>query len=229
MIHEVRTPLSPRFGADDRHALRTRIHETLLMEIVDGTLPPGAALDEERTAERLRVPRPGVREALLTLSFQRLVEYTGADTARVTDTDIGEARHIAAVLHGLYRTALLTAPWPMADDRLQALHSCAAAHAEAAAHGDGSEAATDEAALWETIVLTCANRPLYDAVTHLAPVWKRARRLHLSAPSGHETDWGPLLDACTAGDRPRALHHLDEHWARISQRLDHATNMREQS
>ncbi|MGW7052945.1 GntR family transcriptional regulator [Streptomyces sp. NPDC054887] len=223
MTYEARTPLSLRHGFDDPHALRVRTHETLLTEIVNGALPPGTALDEAPTAQRLQVPQARVREALLMLDYQRLVEYTGPDTARVTSIDTAESRHTATVLHGLYRTALTTLPWPLPEDRLQALRNCATAHARATTRRDAAEALANELALWDTFVLACANRPLYDAVTHLKPVWQRAHHLHLPTATVHDADWHALLTACATGNRRQALHHLDEHWARIDHHLAHTT------
>ncbi|MGW7458373.1 GntR family transcriptional regulator [Streptomyces sp. NPDC054797] len=221
MPEDARTPLHTRYGTGDPHALRERIHETLLAEITGGTLPPGTPLDEEDTARRLEVPQVRVREVLLTLASQRLVEYTGPDSAYVTHTGTAEARHTATVLQGLYRTSLLTAPWPMSDDRVQAVRNCAAAHTRAASIGDGAEALACELALWDTILHACANPPLHDAVNHLKPVWQRAHRLHLPTSGVSHADWNPFLTACATGDRAQALHHLDQHWQRIDRRLTH--------
>ncbi|GGX40556.1 GntR family transcriptional regulator [Streptomyces chryseus] len=223
MSHTARTPLSIRHGADDPHALRLRIHETLLMEVVDGTLPPGTGLDEIHTAQRLQVPQVRVREALIMLAAQRLVEYTGPDAACVTSIDVSESRHTATVLHSLYRTALTTITWPLTEDHLKDLRNCAAAHTRAATRSESAEALANELALWDTFVLACANRPLYDAVTHLKPVWQPAHRLHLPPSTIHEADWGTLLTAWTAGNQRQALHHLDERWARIDHHLAHTT------
>ncbi|MFF8293233.1 GntR family transcriptional regulator [Streptomyces sp. NPDC016309] len=219
MTPTARIPLSLRHGADDPHALRLRIHETLLIEIVDGTLPPGTGLDETHTAQRLQVPKARVREALIMLAAQRLVEYTGPDAARVTSIDSAASRHTATVLHGLYRTALTTTSWPLAEDHLQALRNCATAHTRAATRNEIADALAGELALWDTFVLACANRPLYDAVTHLTPVWQRAHRLHMPPTTVHEADWDTLLTACTTGDRHQALHHLDKHWTRVDHHL----------
>ncbi|MEV4190485.1 GntR family transcriptional regulator [Streptomyces toxytricini] len=223
MTQDARTPLDARYGTDNPHALRERVHETLLAEITGGGLPPGTLLGERDTARRLDVPQVRVREALLTLASQRLIEFSGPDSARVTRTSPAAARHTAAVLHGLYRTALLTAPWPLTDNRVQAVRNCAAAHARAASAGDGAEALACELALWDTILHTCANPPLHDAVNHLKPVWQRAHRVHLSPSGVGDTEWSPFLTACAIGDRRRALHHLDHHWQNIDRRLTHPT------
>ncbi|WP_167538356.1 FCD domain-containing protein [Streptomyces albofaciens] len=93
----------------------------------------------------------------------------------MTTTDATTARDTAAALHGLYRTTLLTAPWPLTDDGLDALRNSAAAHARAVAHRNAVEAAAAERALWSVFVHACGNRSLYDAVTRLAPVWGPAK------------------------------------------------------
>ncbi|MFI9805639.1 GntR family transcriptional regulator [Streptomyces sp. NPDC052301] len=223
MTHATRT-LPIHHGADEPHALRLRIHETLLVEIIEGTLPPDTGLDETHTAQRLQAPQIRVREAMLMLASQRLVEYTGPHAARVTSIDVTESRHTATVLHGLYRTALTAIPWPLTEDLLQTLRNCAAAHVRATTHHDAAEALANEMALWNTFVHACTNRPLYDAVTHLTPVWQRAHRLHLPPTTAHEADWNTLLTACTTGNRQQALHHLDTHWTQIDHRLTRSTS-----
>src|SRR4051812_35693764 len=50
-----------------------RIRQAILSDIEDGTLAPGAALDEKSLAARFGVSRTPVREALLMLAAQRLV------------------------------------------------------------------------------------------------------------------------------------------------------------
>ncbi|WP_030659733.1 GntR family transcriptional regulator [Streptomyces rimosus] len=209
------TPLPPKAATDDRHALRERIHSALAEALVNGTLAPGQEYEEARLAARLGAPLAPLREALLQLAAQRLVEYAEPETVRVTTDDATTRRHTAAVLHGLYRTALLTAPWPLAEDALDGLRNSADAYARAAARRNAVEAAAAERALWSVFVHACRNRPLYDAVTQLASVWQRAQHLEIPLPADEPGDvWSGLLAACAAGDRQRALRCVDDYWSR---------------
>ncbi|MEU2789994.1 GntR family transcriptional regulator [Streptomyces sp. NPDC007100] len=205
-------PLPSGAATDDRHALRERIHDALVGALVNGTLAPGQEHGEPWLAQQLDVPLAPLREALLLLASQRLVEYAGPENVRVTSPDAASCRHTADVLHGLYRTALLGAPWPLTEDDLDALRNCATAYVRAAARRNAVEAAAGERALWSVFVHACRNPPLHDAVTRLAPVWQRAQHLRLALPADFENVWDALLDACAAGDRQRALRFVDEHW-----------------
>ncbi|KOG51037.1 hypothetical protein ADK76_37860 [Streptomyces griseoflavus] len=207
-------PLPPKAATDDRHTLRERIHGALTEALVNGALAPGQEYEEASLAARLGAPLAPLREALLQLASQRLVEYAAPATVRVTTADAATRRHAAAVLHGLYRTAVLTAPWPLTEDGLDALRNSAAAYARAVAHRNAVEAAAAERALWSVFVHACRNRFLYDAVSQLAPVWQRAQHLDIPLPAEPGNVWDDLLAACAAGDRQRALQCVDDHWAR---------------
>ncbi|MEV5596159.1 FCD domain-containing protein [Streptomyces sp. NPDC052496] len=213
-------PLPPEAASDDPHALRERLHSALAEALVNGTLAPGQEYGEPRIAQQLGAPTAPLREALLLLAAQRLVEYTGPETVRVTPVDAATCRDTATVLHGLYRTAVLGAPWPLPEGDLAALRNAAAAQVRAVAGRDAVEAAGSERALWSVFVHACRNRPLYDAVTQLAPAWQRAQHLELPLPEKPEAAWEALLAACTAGDRQRALHCTDEHWQRALRGAD---------
>ncbi|MGV9677033.1 FadR/GntR family transcriptional regulator [Nocardia sp. NPDC003482] len=69
----------------DRRTVPDTVFEQLVDEVLDGELPPGAALPAERQlAETLGVSRPTVREALQRLAHTGLVEVRqgGATTVR---------------------------------------------------------------------------------------------------------------------------------------------------
>jgi len=80
--------IDPRTG---RHTPRTagasRLYHQLRQEILDLQLPPGHALDETALAERFAHSGTTVREALLNLSADRLVELLPNRGARVAQLD----------------------------------------------------------------------------------------------------------------------------------------------
>lgn len=70
---------------------RTRAHiirTTLENEIISGTLAPGESLDEERLAERFSVSRTPIREAIMQLEQDGLVEREARRGPRVVKLDV---------------------------------------------------------------------------------------------------------------------------------------------
>jgi DNA-binding GntR family transcriptional regulator len=90
-----------------RESKLTRV-ETLLQcleeEIIQGELPPGARLDEQLLAERFKVSRTPVREALRHLTSSGLVEirrHQGAVVRSLTIPELIEMFQVVAELEGL--------------------------------------------------------------------------------------------------------------------------------
>jgi DNA-binding GntR family transcriptional regulator len=93
---------STKSGAAARVA--TGIVARLEREILQGTLPPGARLDEQLLAERFGVSRTPVREALLELAAQGLATqqaHRGTFVADVTLEDVFGSYEVLAELEGL--------------------------------------------------------------------------------------------------------------------------------
>lgn len=85
-------------------SLVDRIVEDLAMQIIDGTLVPGADVNSVELAKRYATSRTPVREALLTLQREGLVEIPARRRPRVapvTANQIRDVYEVRANLHGL--------------------------------------------------------------------------------------------------------------------------------
>jgi DNA-binding GntR family transcriptional regulator len=151
----------------DREASTTsafRVQDELREAILTGTLPPGSRLRAEPLAERLRTSRTPVREALMLLAREGLVDIEPRRGAVVRPFD-------AADLLDLYDVRALIEPYAArraatriaaADlDRLREL--CDLADARGAADDDsvGAQMAFNEE--FHRIVLTAAQSPRLEA------------------------------------------------------------------
>lgn len=104
--------------------------------ILRGELHPGQWLVESDVAERLEVPRSSVRQALLELQSERLIERQPNRGARVRVVGIDEAMEIMEVRSKLEATcAARAAERATADDRRR-LHAIADDLRSAVAAGD---------------------------------------------------------------------------------------------
>jgi DNA-binding GntR family transcriptional regulator len=128
-------PLPASFGSLSRTNARQAVHQLLLDSIVFGPLEPGEPLRDTEIAELLGVSRTPVREALLRLSEQGLVEIQPGRGTRVAPLRFDRAAElfaIAGVLDGL-AAELATPTLPTAKlDELRSLVERMSRAAEAA-------------------------------------------------------------------------------------------------
>lgn len=117
-------------------SLVDRIAEDLAVQIIDGTLPPGADLNSVELAKRYRTSRTPVREALLTLQREGLVDVPARRRPRVARVTLAAAREmyeVRASLHGLVSELIVR---NATDEALQVLHTWHERLRAAAAEGD---------------------------------------------------------------------------------------------
>jgi DNA-binding GntR family transcriptional regulator len=101
-MHSISTP-GPAFEADllQRPALHRELVERLRDMIVDGSLAPGEHLNERALCERFGVSRTPLREAVLILAREGLVEIMPRRGSRVAVLGIEQVRDIIELLGGL--------------------------------------------------------------------------------------------------------------------------------
>lgn len=117
--------MNPRAAGRDL-AGHDRIYDSLLGEIIDGTLAPGAKLVESKLALRLGVSRTPVREALFRLHQEGFVTTSPGKGFSVRPLDERQARELFPVLAALEGLALTLAA-PLVKLDLQALRRANAA------------------------------------------------------------------------------------------------------
>lgn len=164
----------------DREATVTnavRVQEELREAILAGSLPPGARLRAEPLAERLQTSRTPVREALILLAREGLVDIEprrGAIVRSFDATDLADLYDVRALIepHAARRAATR-----IGRDALARLNEiCAAADARGAAD---DEAVEDQVALNEEfhrIVVTAAGSPRLEAALRAVAGIPRAFR-----------------------------------------------------
>jgi len=164
----------------DREASVTnavRVQAELREAILAGSLPPGARLRAEPLAERLRTSRTPVREALILLAREGLVDIEprrGAIVRSFDAADLADLYDVRALIepHAARRAATRIGPDELA--RLRAI--CTAAEARGA---DDDAAVEDQVALNEEfhrIVVTAAGSPRLEAALRAVAGIPRAFR-----------------------------------------------------
>ena len=163
-------------------SLVDRIAEDLALQIIDGRLEPGADVNSAELARRYNSSRTPVREALLTLQREGLVEIPARRRPRVSPVTLTQAREmyeIRASLHALVSELIVR----NADDNaLKVLSARQGQLREDAARGDV------DAYFWHNVGFRNAeaglskNGELQRRLSSLGLQMQRFRHLSLSLP-----------------------------------------------
>jgi DNA-binding GntR family transcriptional regulator len=179
-----------------------------------GELQPGTRVRDAALAERLGVSRTPVREALLRLSREGLLDAGPGRGFRVRPLDRAELRDMGAILAELEPLALRLSPAPE-PDRIRRLEEIIRQMEQS--RGDAARVIELDETWHQTLLDGCPNRHLLELIASLRRVPRRylhaylreAGRLGLSTV--HHTR---LLAAVRAGDRASATGLLERRWRR---------------
>ncbi len=194
------------------------VHRALKRAIIDQALPPGSKLPEDSIGERLGVSRTLVREALVRLSQEGLVELRPNKGAAVARPSLEEGRNLFITRMALERLVVETLSGNLTREQIDTL----------SAHIAGEEAARTEHAAsirlageFHTLLAQMTNnasliRYVNELVARSSLILALYGRPHSSecAVSEHRD----LLDTLIAGKTEEAAalmaHHLDSITAR---------------
>ena len=193
------------------------IAEALREEILRGTIPPGRALRQEELADRFGVSRLPVRDALLRLEGQGLVEVFPNRGAFVVSLSLDEVREIYDLRILLEGDVIERAvPQMTADDwrRIDAVHEASKQSA------NGSEWADGDLQFHRALYLP-ANRPRQLAMIDtlrgtVSRYWHAYSALPTRTPewlADHEA----ILEACRSRAAAAARRRLGDHLRRASE------------
>jgi DNA-binding GntR family transcriptional regulator len=205
---EILAPIPPRQSAADF------AYATLREAVLSLALPPGAVIARGAIAQRLGISQTPVREALIRLQDERLVEVVPQSATRVARIDLSSAREahvlrLAVEVEIVRRLAV--APSPALAEAVQA----ELARMEAALREEDEAAfvAADEA--FHAALYAAAGVPgLRELVRSRSGHLDRLRRLHLPSPGKADAvlrEHMALAEAIAAGDAPGAERRLRSH------------------
>ena len=107
------------------------VYDALRDEILELVLPPGTPIDEVALAERFGMSRTPVREALLRLAGEGLVETLPNRSAIVANIDFLNLHHFFDAMTLMYRVTTRLAALNRSDADLAAIRACQAQFAAA--------------------------------------------------------------------------------------------------
>ncbi|HEY1570589.1 MAG TPA: GntR family transcriptional regulator [Pseudonocardiaceae bacterium] len=188
-------------------SLVDKMVEDLAMRIIDGRLPPGADVNSVELARRYGSSRTPVREALLTLQREGLVDIPARRRPRVALVTLAQVREmyeVRASLHALVSELIVQSADESGLDVLRARHDQLRVDAE---RGDVEAYFWHNVAFRQSEAEIAGNRQLTRLLSTLGLRTLQLRHLSLSFPGRLDRsveDHERLLAAYTDRDAPLA-------------------------
>jgi DNA-binding GntR family transcriptional regulator len=217
----VRAPSSPRVGAT-----RSRVdaaYEVMRQRILDNEWPPGFVALEQALAHELGMSRTPVREALIRLAKDGLVDVVPRHGMRVLHVSADDMRDIYDMLTALEAKAAELAVRRAPSEQQLAPHVQASRDMERALEADELDGwANADERFHRNLVMLSGNRLLIDAVRNC---WDRAHRARMvtlrmrNKPIESTRDHLALVERIREGDARGASEIHRTHRERGSREL----------
>jgi DNA-binding GntR family transcriptional regulator len=190
---------------------RRTVYETLRREVLTLELPPGAALSENELAARLGVSRTPVRESLILLAEEGLVQVfpqVGSFVSRVDPARVADAQFLREAVELASLEDLPAAPDP---DLVRELRENLTAQRRPGL--DVEEFFALDEAFHHSLLRLSGHGNAWTTVVAAKGHLDRARRLGLqaTAPPAFTDQHVEILDAVLAGDRAGARRAMRAH------------------
>jgi len=197
-----------------RIPLRDEVYRQLLDRISRGDLPPGGRVKDSELASALGVSRTPIREALLRLTREGVLEADmgrGFSVRRLGQAEMRETGAILSTLEGL----ALEISGPVPAERLAQL---GAIDRELAGVRGDADRCIDLDERWHRALLEgCPNQRLLSLISSLWQVPRRYMRAYLrdagrlSLSTQHHAR---IIEALRRNDREAAAQRFSHHWQR---------------
>jgi DNA-binding GntR family transcriptional regulator len=204
----MQNPLSPI----TRRPLREDVHAALRARIVEGQFPPGSRLQDVQLAGELGVSRTPIREALLRLATEGLVESDPNRGFFVAPLRREEVLQTYPIVWTLECLALDSAA-PLSSAQIKALRQINAEMAAASA--DAVRRQECDVRWHQTLVEPCGNRRLLDLLASLKQIIRRYECVYMLDPAlvrRSVRDHTEILEALVDNKREMARRLLERNW-----------------
>jgi DNA-binding GntR family transcriptional regulator len=209
--------------ASPRGSRVTEAYAALRKRILDNDYPPGHQALESELALQLGISRTPVREALIRLANEGLVEVVPRHGMRVLPVSPTDMREIYVVLTALESAAAETlALRRPSEDELKPLVDATRDMTRALKADDLDAWAAADERFHQGLVELAGNRTLIDAVARLADRVHRARMFTLRLrpkPISSTEEHMAMLDCIRAGDARGTIEVNRAHRERASREL----------
>ncbi|UYQ73092.1 GntR family transcriptional regulator [Pelagibacterium flavum] len=190
-------------------------YATIKRKIMDNEFAPGMQMPEQQLADYLGLSRTPVREALIRLAQEGLIEVIPRHGMRVLPVSVADMKEIYEVLVSLepMATELLAKRRPDEKEMSRLIEACAEMEAALEADDLQTWAKADEKFHFELVQL-CGNRRLASMVMGVWEQSHRARMITLRMrPKPYEStrEHRAVVEAILAGDAAQARELYRQH------------------
>lgn len=195
-------------------SISKQVVRALRQQIFSGQLKPGEKVPESKIAEEMGISRGPVREALMVLEQEGLVETSprrGSRVARITLTDIREMYTLRALLEGFAVTLFMDA---ITDERAALLEKALEDLAKAVENKDVIDISRKNLAFHEIILVNSNHGRLLSAWRSLQAQSRMLSSMTTEYYLGLEDLYKhhvELSDVIRSGDKKKARKAFEKH------------------
>jgi DNA-binding GntR family transcriptional regulator len=199
------------------------VYRDLREEIINVTLPPGSPLSEKDITERYGISRTPVREAILKLAEERLVDVFPKSGTFVARIPVPEIREAIVARKALEEACVREATATASKSRLMELRAIIQRERELA--GTGDEQAFHEAdnAFHAGIAAAAGYPGIWNMIERIRVQVERYRRLTLPQEGRMQlvvAEHAAVLDAMEQGDADAAVARMNTHLNKLEIDID---------
>jgi DNA-binding GntR family transcriptional regulator len=202
-----------------RTPLRDQVYSDVLARIYQGLFPPGTRVRDTAVARQLGVSRTPVREALLRLAREGVLDADMGRGFSVRQLDPNEMRETGTILSRLECLALELSPHLPSE---QLIRLSDIDRELAATRGDVERSVTLDEEWHRTLLQGCPNQRLRTMISSLWQVPSRYMRAYLRG-AGRITlstqHHARIIEALRRNDRASAEERFKHHWQRGMEEL----------
>ena len=211
------------FSLDRTRNATAQVFEHLREKIVTNVLEPGTVLARQQLADYFKLSVTPIRDALLRLEEERLVDIYPQHLTRVSAIDLTSARqaHVLRLSVELETAHQLCGRRPPALDG--ELADLLARQRQALTRGDLESFARADLEFHQTLYMAADVADLWQLVRRLSGNLDRLRRLHLPLNSKAQRildDHSEIADAIAAGNSEQARNAVRRHLSGTLSELD---------
>ncbi|WUL70838.1 GntR family transcriptional regulator [Amycolatopsis sp. NBC_00345] len=205
-----------------RPLLRDEAYERIRHAIIDGSLSAGTPLRDADLAEQLGLSRAPVRQALLRLAEDGLVDSKPQSYTRVAEFVSDDVRDAVQLVRALHEFAVRQALPRLGPAHVAEMRAANERFAAAVESRDVAAAIEADDELHDVPVRVCGNRAVATTLGRYTPLLRRLEYARFSSLPAHRSvqRHAELIDALAGGDAERAAAVTSTIWSDLENLLE---------
>jgi DNA-binding GntR family transcriptional regulator len=205
-----------------RPLLRDEAYERIRHAIIDGSLSAGTPLRDADLAEQLGLSRAPVRQALLRLAEDGLVDSKPQSYTRVAEFVSDDVRDAVQLVRALHEFAVRQALPRLGPAHIAEMRAANERFAAAVESRDVAAAIEADDELHDVPVRVCGNRAVATTLGRYTPLLRRLEYARFSSLPAHRSvqRHAELIDALSGGDAERAAAVTSTIWSDLENLLE---------